>query len=157
MNERFLCDVMLARLGKWLRAAGYDTLIIQDNRPDSEIYALAKSEQRILLTRDHHFIEMAKDDKNVIWFSINTLEDYIQELTKKLQINWLFKPFSRCLICNHLLILPPTEALKDLPEDVLQSSSHYWYCTHCQKIFWEGSHTKRMLQKLQSWDALPKN
>lgn len=36
-NMKFLCDHMLSRLGKWLRAAGYDTEIIVSSISDHEI------------------------------------------------------------------------------------------------------------------------
>ena len=63
---KFLCDEMLAGLGRWLRAAGYDTEIAETQMEDSKILDRAMREKRFLLTRDRHFQEMATDGKTII-------------------------------------------------------------------------------------------
>lgn len=54
---RFLCDEMLAGLGRWLRIAGYDTAIASGGRRDRDLVKQAHAEQRILLTRDRRVVE----------------------------------------------------------------------------------------------------
>src|SRR5438128_10712908 len=49
---RLYCDEMLARLGRWLRAAGYDTAIAAGGLPDAALIARCAAEARILVTRD---------------------------------------------------------------------------------------------------------
>ena len=44
---RFLCDEMLAGLGRWLRIAGYDTAIASGGRRDRDLVKQAHAEQRI--------------------------------------------------------------------------------------------------------------
>lgn len=152
---KFLCDHMLVRLGKWLRAAGYDTKIILDNRSDNDVLALALKEHRYLLTRDQHFLEMTQAVPFLIYFKGNTLETCIQELNHKMEINWLFEPFSRCLICNTILHQEaPSSALETLPLDILEQGPPYLYCPHCQKIYWNGTHAQRMLSQLHKWNQL---
>src|SRR6266576_33679 len=56
---RLLCDEMLARLGRWLRAAGYDTEIAAGGVPDRALVARCAGEGRVLLTRDRHLAEIA--------------------------------------------------------------------------------------------------
>ena len=48
---------MLQRLGRWLRAAGYDTLIARNAESDYELLRQALDEGRLLITRDR---ELAK-------------------------------------------------------------------------------------------------
>ncbi|HPC00814.1 MAG TPA: DUF5615 family PIN-like protein, partial [Syntrophales bacterium] len=48
---RFLCDVHLGRLARWLRLLGFDTLYRRDLE-DGEIVRAARKEGRIVLTRD---------------------------------------------------------------------------------------------------------
>ena len=55
---RFLCDEMLAGLGRWLRIAGYDTAIASGGRRDRDLVKQAHAEQRILLTRDRRVVEI---------------------------------------------------------------------------------------------------
>lgn len=148
---KFLCDQMLARVGRWLRAAGYDTLIVQDNISDKEIMTWAVRDNRFLLTRDRHFLEMSDDHDLVIWLAGNTLHECIEEMNKRLPIDWLLSPFSRCLICNTILIESPFEARKSIPEDILRKSNEFRYCPQCSKVYWYGSHTNRMLERLNEW------
>jgi uncharacterized protein len=49
---RFLCDEMLRGLGRWLRAAGYDTLIADGGIPDRILAQRCAMEKRVLLTKD---------------------------------------------------------------------------------------------------------
>lgn len=140
---------MLARLGRWLRAAGYDTIIIEKSCDDRIILEQALREERLLLTRDRHFLEMSKSF--VIWLKGNLLAECVQELSQKLPINWLYKPFSRCLVCNRELIPADDKALNLVSDDIRSEPHTFWFCEHCQKVYWDGSHTKRMLRQMQKW------
>lgn len=143
---------MLAGLGKWLRAAGYDTRIINDRTDDQSILELALKENRLLLTRDHHFITLKPENHKVVFLKGNSIKTCIAELNEKLSINWLLHPFSRCLVCNSPFEEPDKELIcKLVPADVRISSNAFSYCPHCKKIYWEGSHTKRMLKQLRKW------
>ena len=149
---RFVCDQMLVGLGKWLRAAGYDTIIIETSIPDQQILEYALNEERLLLTRDAHFLKMKTTGETVIFLRGNSIKECIQELNERLNIDWLLDPFSRCLVCNSKL----TEAdyqtiLEQVPADVLLKSTLCFYCLQCKKVYWKGSHTKRMLDQLNNF------
>ena len=45
---RLYCDEMLSRLGRWLRAAGYDTAIAESGLADTGIIAQCAAEGRAL-------------------------------------------------------------------------------------------------------------
>lgn len=150
---KFLCDQMLSRIGRWLRAAGYDTEIIEDSISDSEILQKAEKEKRILLSRDKRFFEkISKSNPNVIWLESNKVEDCIKELSSKLSINWLLNPFSRCLVCNQELRKPPDNVSKNIPKKVKNYHKVFLYCNKCKKVYWMGSHTKKMLNQLEIWN-----
>lgn len=140
---------MLARLGRWLRAAGYDTVIVKKSCDDRLILEQALSKERLLLTRDRHFLEMAQPC--IIWLKGNLLTECVREFSQKVPINWLYKPFSRCLVCNCELKPADNTALK-LVSKAIQSEQHtFWFCDDCQKVYWDGSHTKRMLRQMHEW------
>lgn len=143
---RFLCDQMLTRLGRWLRAAGYDTVIVDRPQPDREILDFAIQEDRYLISRDRHFLDFTKGQDHIIYLKSNMLQDCIDELNEKLTIDWTFNLFSRCLICNTEFQV--TEPDETVPEGVINWCKEYWKCSNCNKIFWQGSHTKQMTQKL---------
>ena len=101
---KFLVDENLQRLGSWLRAAGYDTLIESDGRPDYELLKQALAEQRLLITRDRNLTEHRRAPGTVILLECENLEDCVAALCRQLPINWLHQPFIRCLVCNTRLI-----------------------------------------------------
>jgi uncharacterized protein with PIN domain len=148
---KFLCDQMLMRLGRWLRAAGYDTEIAEPDASDRDILEKAKKEKRYLITRDKHFLEMGKEDPLIIWLRSNDVSSCIRELSEKLKINWQFDPFSRCLQCNEKLVNGLPEMAVGVPKDVLERGLPLMFCQHCQKAFWPGSHTTRMLNQLKAF------
>lgn len=155
---RFLCDQMLTGLGRWLRVAGYDTIIIEASLDDAEIYVIAQADKRRLLTRDHHFLEMTGASETVCHLTSNSLTGCIHEVTAKLGINWLYNPFSRCLVCNSVFSEATDPNLLELvPEDVRKTAHHFSYCVPCEKLYWQGSHTERMHQKLVDWANCRKN
>src|SRR4029077_652480 len=79
MNKpRFVADVMLGRLARWLRALGYDTLYFRD-APDRRLLALALTDQRRLLTRDAALARRARDAGLLV--RAEALDAQIQEVT----------------------------------------------------------------------------
>ncbi len=145
---------MLAGLGRWLRIAGYDAAIAENGVDDREILNLAMRENRLLLTCDRHFLEMRAPDKAILFIENSSIVEGVRQLNLQLKLNWLYSPFSRCLICNTLLEKPSLQDIpKKVPEGVLANSSEYWYCPQCKKIYWKGSHTERMLEQLQHWQT----
>src|SRR5262245_26256631 len=96
---KFLCDQMLSRLGRWLRAAGYDTVIIADSTPDEIIYQQAQQEKRLVITRDRGFLG-STSDPTVVVLQSETVKGCAEELSQRVPIHWLLAPFSRCLLCN---------------------------------------------------------
>ena len=148
---RFLCDHMLSRLGKWLRAAGHNTLIAASSLSDQEVLALALSEERLLVTRDRHFLKMKAAEPILLYLKSNGFEACIRELNQLISINWLHAPFSRCLNCNSLLEEPMFSIVEHLSSKIRQEKTKFWYCPACERVYWEGSHTARMRLQLMHW------
>lgn len=148
---RFLCDHMLLGLGKWLRAAGYDTFLIENSMPDEDVLKIAIDEERILLTRDHHFLHTQPSYDKIIVLNGNSETDSIKELNRRLSVNWLLAPFSRCLICNTQFVEASEQQKEQAPADVKLRKTRFVYCPHCQKVFWEGTHTQHMQEQLEAW------
>lgn len=143
---------MLISFGRWLRAAGYDTKIVTTALPDFEILKAGIAEKRIVLTRDRHFLAMKGHEEFVCYLASNSLQECAAELKAKLSVDWLYAPFSRCLVCNTLFIeSSQPELLRQVPEKSRKACDKVWYCPECHKVFWQASHTKRMLLNLHYW------
>lgn len=150
-EPKFLVDEMLQRLGRWLRAAGYDTLIASNAEPDYYLLRQALHEGRLLLTRDQKLLEHRRAPGTVILLSAETLEDCAEELHTLLDINWQHDPFSRCLVCNTLLLDAKPEQHTDIPPRTRAHAPSACFCPQCNQVYWEGSHVKRMRRQLDRW------
>jgi len=148
-NERFLCDEMLQRAGRWLRTAGYDVLIAEPGQGDRELIALARREGRLLLTRDRGLVDYRDADDYVVLLEANELRDILAEMDARLGIDWLKRPFSRCMECNTPLIPAPAEASLRVPPQSLRADETLLYCPRCDKPYWNGSHVRRMRRLLE--------
>ncbi|MCW9024653.1 MAG: Mut7-C RNAse domain-containing protein [Gammaproteobacteria bacterium] len=150
---KFLCDEMLQRLGSWLRAAGYDTLIAQGGRSDYELLKQALAEDRLLITRDRKLLEHRRAPGTVILLDCNELDDCARELSQKLSINWLHQPFVRCMVCNSSLRPATENEAATLPEKIKSQIDSPLYCPSCQKVYWDGGHVDRMRIRLGKWQS----
>ncbi len=150
---KFLVDEMLQRLGSWLRAAGYDTVIARDGRDDYALLRQAIDEDRLLLTRDRELARHRRAPGRVLLLECDGLDDCIRELSEKLDIDWLHRPFHRCLVCNTELVPADEAARARIPERARERSEDAWYCPVCRKVYWEGSHVDRMRKRLEAWQG----
>jgi uncharacterized protein len=132
---------MLARLTRWLRAAGHDTEFAGHGIADGVILARAHAEQRWLITRDRGFVQR-RGAERVVLLSAQTLDEQARDLRERLALDWLHDPFSRCLLCNSPLREAPA------PRGELRR-----YCPHCDKLYWEGGHVRRMRARLHRWHS----
>ncbi len=150
---KFLCDEMLQRLGSWLRAAGYDTFIEQDGRADYALLQQALKEDRLLITRDKKLLEHRRAPGTVVLLECDGLEDCIRDLSRKVSINWLYRPFTRCMVCNSSLQPASSAQLSSLTEKMQSQIDAPVYCSVCNKVYWDGGHVDRMRKRLEKWQA----
>ncbi len=151
--ERFICDEMLTRLARWLRAAGYDTELAAKGMNDQDLMAKAISGNRLLLTRDRKFLERRNSEAHVFLIDSGRIEDQVNEITRPLGINWLKAPFSRCLMDNAVVTAATEMNKSNMPPDWKGSLDSLKSCPDCGRLFWTGSHTRRMLARLEAWSA----
>lgn len=151
VTPTFLCDEMLQRLGSWLRAAGYDTLIAKDAEDDYRLLRQAIDEGRLLITRDRELARHRRAKGTVILLEADGLEACAEVLSKQVNIDWLHAPFSRCMNCNTPLKNATPQQIRSLP---LKNKAHInaaFYCPECNQVFWDGSHVQRMRHHLTDW------
>ena len=150
-TTKFLVDEMLQRLGRWLRAAGYDTVIARDASPDYYLLRQAIDEGRLLLTCDRKMLEHRRAVGNVILLTGGSLDECVNELTQRLHMDWQHAPFSHCLVCNTLLLNATPKQIENTPPSVRERELHALYCPQCNQVYWEGSHVNRMRHQLANW------
>jgi len=149
---RFLCDEMLQRLGSWLRAAGYDTLIAKEAEDDYQLLRRAIDDRRLLITRDRELAQHRRAPGTVILLESDSLEACAAELSRQVGINWLQAPFTRCMNCNTPLIDATPQQVRALSLKKKPHIDAAFYCPECRQVFWAGSHVARMRKHLMEWD-----
>ncbi len=147
---RLLCDEMLRRLGRCLRAAGYDTAIVEGGARDGEILARCTAEGRILLTRDRCLAAMAHGKVPVVCLAPDDLDQQALALRTALRLNWCHAPFTRCLIDNTPLVPAGSAEIERIPPNA-RASGPLRLCPRCGRIYWQGGHVRRMTERLAAW------
>jgi uncharacterized protein len=150
---RFLCDEMLYGLGRWLRAAGYDTVIATDGLPDRALAARCAAERRILLTKDRDLAATAAGTASVLLIPGNGIDKAARALSAALAIDWQRAPFTRCLVDNRPLEAAPPDAAARVPERSRAAGGPLRVCPECGRLYWPGGHVRRMQQRLAAWQG----
>lgn len=146
-DPKFIADVMLGRLARWMRFLGFDTLYYT-NIGDSRLIRVAREQDRFILTRDTRLIKIKGVD-NYLLIKANDPFEQLLEVTETLKLKQ-FNPLSRCVKCNGLLtrILNKSKIKDSIPEYVFLNFNIFLKCSDCGKIYWEGTHPKKFREKL---------
>ena len=146
------CDEMLARLGRWLRAAGYDTAIAESGLADAGIIAQCAAEERTLLTRDRHLAAAAEDRIRVLRLADSSLAAQARALRAALAIDWQRAPFTRCLVDNTPLAAGAARHGVAGAARSRAAGVPLHLCPECRRLYWPGGHVRRMLARLAEWN-----
>ena len=152
---RLLCDEMLGRLGRWLRAAGYDTLVAEPGSDDRHLFQTAIADQRLLLTRDRGLAARTGAGRHVVVLDADGVPAQAREVVRRLAVDWLHAPFSRCVVDNAVLREAAHAEVEAAPPLVRAMGGPFLACPRCGRLYWEGSHHRRMLARLRSWRGSP--
>ena len=139
---KFIADIMVGKLARYIRMAGYDVVYINDIEDDA-LLKIAKKESRIILTRDSLMLQR-KDCKNKIIKSIliedDNLLSQLEQVRKELGLE--LKPnLIRCLDCNSILEEVKKANVKEkVPPYVFKTQESFLYCPDCRKYYWRGTH-----------------
>jgi hypothetical protein len=145
---RFLCDEMLRGLGRWLRAAGYDTVFAEGGISDRALAARCAAEDRILLTKDRQLAGAAMRATRVVLVPGEGIEESAWGLHATLDIDWQYAPFTRCLVDNTPLDPAPPDLAARVPVASRAAGGALRVCSDCRRIYWPGGHVRRMQQRL---------
>ena len=147
MEIKFIADVMVGKLARWLRVLGYDVLY-SNTFSDDEIVAVAESGGRIILTRDTGLCGRRMHAQCVLIAS-DDYKEQVRQVIRRFDLKD-FRFFSRCLECNVLLeAIDKEDAFEKVPPFVYLTQDRFASCPSCNRIYWHGTHAEEMLRQFE--------
>jgi uncharacterized protein with PIN domain len=148
---RFIADAQLGRLARHLRFAGLDTLW-ENDWDDAALAARAEDEERIVLTRDRALLMRANIGAGCHIRSGNPLAQ-LARVARRYGLRLAAGRASRCLECNALPEpVAKAQVSAELPPRTRTAFDAIWRCPGCRRLFWRGSHWRRMHEVLAAVD-----
>jgi uncharacterized protein with PIN domain len=146
---RFILDVHLGKLAKYLRLLGFDSLMDKD-LDDNGIIERAIREKRVILSRD----KLLMRNKLVInghCITSSKPVSQLEEVVQKFDLSHSMNPFTRCTVCN--MVIEPVDKEKIIgliPPKTRKYYDDFLKCTGCGRIYWKGSHYEKMMKLIKS-------
>lgn len=142
-EPRFLCDVMLGKLVRRLRALGldvkYDRL-----RGGMGAYRQAQADGRTFLTRSNRL----KNLPGVVFVESEKPAEQIEQVRQQFTLKQAEKPGNRCTVCNEPLeAISREQARPAVPFFIYQIHHDFHRCRKCGRIYWPGSHVENMARQ----------
>jgi uncharacterized protein with PIN domain len=143
---KFVADVMVGKLARWLRVLGLD-VAYSNVLTDDEIIRLAEAENRIILTRDTEFAAR-RTNSSCLLIESDHYKDQVQQVVRAFDLKE-FKVFSRCLECNTPLQDVDKEAVFErVPPFVYLTQERFATCPSCNRVYWHGTHADEILKRI---------
>ena len=154
---RFLADAMLGRLATWLRILGYDAEY--SRAKDDALLRRARDEGRILLTRNSGLLRRrsaggrnpADQPPPHLLVHGDHVMVQVRQVVRSLGLDPGGPSARRCARCNE--VLKPRakpEVAGRVPEFVWSHHDAFWGCPTCGRIYWAGSHRRRIDETIRS-------
>jgi uncharacterized protein with PIN domain len=145
---RFILDVHLGKLAGLLRMLGFDTLYSNDYE-DEQLVEIGIAENRIILTRDLELLKR-KVVTHGYYVRSKVVRNQTAEVIRRFQLEGGIRPFTRCLNCNTALADVEKERIAGkVPPFVYKMHSIFRQCPECGKVYWKGTHWKRMKRSIE--------
>ncbi len=145
---KFILDVHLGKLAKYLRMCGFDTAYFNEC-DDMSIIRIALDEHRIILTCDKGILKVGKVTHAYYVRSRHPRQQFV-EVLKHFDLYSSILPFSRCIKCNGELIITDKEKIIDaLKPDTIRFFNSFLQCQQCGNIYWKGSHYESMVRFIE--------
>ena len=147
-ETKFVLDVHMGRLAGYLRMLGFDTRYTND-ADDHELVRISRDDRRILLTRDRGVLKHS-DVTHGYWVRETNSRRQLEEVVRRFDLAGSLRPFTRCMVCNEpLKAAARGEVEGRVPKGTLEWCKEYAVCTGCGRVYWEGSHYRRMRQWIE--------
>ena len=142
-TPRFVADVHLGTLARYLRLLGFDTHY-DNHSGDAELVRFSVTERRILLSRDVGLLKH-KVLTRAHYVRATDPARQLDEIVRALDLGRRIRPFTRCMRCNgRLRHVAVASVAGQVPVRVLAKQSHFAHCASCGRVYWPGTHFGRL-------------
>jgi uncharacterized protein len=142
-DPKFILDVQLGSLAKYMRMAGLDSFYRNDLTA-GEIVSISLNEKRTILTKDRDILKR-KDVTHGFWIRDNNPEEQLKSVISRFHLEQLIAPFTLCLKCNGKIVEVNKEEIKsEIPQKVKLYHNEFKRCSFCGQIYWKGTHYEKM-------------
>jgi len=147
-EPRFVADVHLRRLARWLRLLGLDVRQ-PPGASDAELVRISVDDRRILLTRDRALLKRGALTHGYWVRAVDPIEQS-REVVERFDLRRRIAPFTRCLACNGTLRTVDKGAVSDrIPPRTRRWLDDYVECDACGTLYWRGTHARRLERTIQ--------
>jgi uncharacterized protein with PIN domain len=147
----FHCDAGLGGLARWLRAAGYDAAF-WPGIDDDDLLRKMPASSAVLLTSDRRLTERGVITSGAVAAILVpiSLKKRDQFAFVRCQLELALKPV-RCMACGGRLIAVEKESVRErIPPRTYPWLDDYYECQRCQRLFWQGTHWRRIQAALEA-------
>lgn len=153
-ETKFVLDVHLGRLAAYLRMLGFDTFY-RNCLDDDELAEVSADQHRILLTRDRGLLKRGNVTHGY-WLRETDSRKQAAEIVARFQLARAIRPFLRCMACNgELTAVPKSRVLDRLRPRTAELYDDFRECPRCRRVYWKGSHYRRMQRWIEELRAEP--
>ncbi|MFG6175640.1 Mut7-C RNAse domain-containing protein [Halomonas sp. THAF12] len=140
---RFVLDVHLGRLARYLRLLGLDCRY-RHRADDAELAEWAETEARILLTRDRNLLKRRRVGLGRFVRADAPFEQLVEVVQAFVRRDEL-APFTRCTRCNgRLEVVAKDTVIHRLEPLTRRYVDDFLQCEACGQLYWHGSHVSQM-------------
>ncbi|HQN18440.1 MAG TPA: Mut7-C RNAse domain-containing protein [Syntrophobacteraceae bacterium] len=145
-EKHFATDGMLGKLAKWLRILGFDARCEQ-----------LKEQHQIDAYRSHGFWVVTRNRRwsgqsGVYCLAANDPLEQLREMVHQIPVTpHEIRLLQRCIRCNGPIEkMTREDAFGSVPDFVYETHTSFHRCPACGKIYWPGTHAKRIRERLQT-------
>jgi len=145
---RFVTDVHLGRLTRYLRLLGFNTLYCNSFDP-GDLIEVSIRQARVLLTRSRRLLKHKVITRALLVRDVDSTMQ-LKAIFQRLELYAEARPFSRCLCCNGLIEpISKQQVAHRLPSRVRAGYETFFLCSSCNRVYWKGTHFRRMSRFVQ--------
>jgi uncharacterized protein len=153
-ETKFVLDVHLGRLAGYLRMLGFDALY-SNCASDQELVQISGEQKRILLTRDRGVLKHSAVTHGY-WLRETDSRCQAEEVVSRFDLARSLRPLTRCMVCNEpLRAASKADVHGRVPPGTLEWCEEFRECPGCRRVYWEGSHCRRMRRWIGQLAATP--